>query len=229
MHIKTAAFIIICACLLTPFARADLENGSFEKGAAGWRQYWFRGSAGASIKPDDKLRRYGVKSLSIKIPAENSRFRLSQTREIEPNTTYRVVFWFYTHATGGKGGSFRIGPSDKAGRHLGHFGHRTLHPTGNIWTEQEVFFKSPPTADKAMFEFNFHGPLEGWLDHVSCQRIDEAARKDLKLLYDHGPAVYEELIVPDRRPNSPRMFPRQAPSHGSQWTRCNRIRPRTRS
>ncbi|MEA1950380.1 MAG: beta-galactosidase trimerization domain-containing protein, partial [Planctomycetota bacterium] len=179
----------------------------FEQGTAGWRQYWVRGSAGASIKPDDKLRRYGAKSLSIKIPAENSRFQFSQTLDIEPNTTYRVVFWFYTHATGGKGGSFRIGPSDKAGRHLGYFGYRTLHPTGNIWTEQEVFFKSPPSADKAMFEFNFHGPLEGWLDHVSCQRVDETARKDLKLLYDRGPAVYEELIVPGSEPKTPRMFP----------------------
>ncbi len=207
MHMKTAAFIAICAGLLISSARGELKNGSFEKGAAGWRQYWFRGSAGASIAPDDKLHRDGTKSLSIKIPAENSPFQFSQTIDIEPKTIYRVSFWFYTRATGGKGGNFRIGPTDKDGRHLGYHCYRTLHPTGNVWTETEVFFKSPPAANKAMIEFNFHGSLEGWLDHVSCQPADKSANKDLQLLYNRDPAVFEELIVPGSEPETPRMFP----------------------
>ena len=207
MDKRTVASIVIAMGLLGSYARADLENGSFEDGLAGWRQYWFRGAAGASIQPDKTFHREGATSLAIKIPADHSRFRLSQTREIKPNTMYRIVFWFYTHATRGKGGTFRIGPSDAAGGHLGYFGHRTLHPTGNVWTEHEVFFKSPALARQAMFEFNFHGPLEGWLDHVRCERVDPAANKDLQLLYDERPAVYEELIVPGSEPKTPRMFP----------------------
>ena len=197
-------FLTFCASL----GAAEFQNGSFEDGLTGWRQYWFRGAAGASIGVDKNRYREGSKSLSLDIPAEKSRFRLSQTVAVEPDATYRMSLWFYTKATGGDGGgTLRLGPSDAEGRHLGYFGRRTLHPTGNVWVEHEVFFHAPAEAKSVMIEFNFHGPLDGWLDAVSWEKVEPAASSELKLLFGEETPVFEELLVPGTEPKTPRMFP----------------------
>lgn len=187
---------------------ADLLNGSFENDGAGWESRWLRGPlTGASAVFDTALAQDGRKSLKVIIPEAGARYRLMQSIPVDPRRAYRVTFSYYTAATQGSSASFRIGPSDAQNQHLGYFGGRDLAPTGHVWIDYEIDFLPPAQARTAAIEFNFIGPIDARLDNVRCEPVSPGREKQLRDLLDIPHPLFESLIVPNSKPDRPRLFP----------------------
>ena len=167
-----------------------LKNGSFENGLEGWSLWWASGDQKAArTGTTDKVKLDGQFALEADMPADPSRWSISQKVAAKSETDYEFSFHFFTPNDAPGRGMARLSFWDAEGKHQGYYASRNLPPTANVWCDYHAVVTTMPNVVAITVELNMFGPGRTYFDNVQLRPLGQGGQRWAVLYPDNSPIV----------------------------------------